>query len=64
MPSPDSSDADDPPWVRWVGRCRTCARAVEADPADVARYTDHGWPRCCGEDMTFGLVRDPPQDPA
>jgi hypothetical protein len=64
MPSPNSSDEDDPPPVRWVGRCRTCGKTVAAEPRDVARYMDHGWPRCCGEDMTLTLVREPPTDPA
>ena len=62
MPPPDPPD--DPPAVRWLGRCRACRRSVEADAADVRRYVDEGWPRCCGHDLTFELLRAPPDDPA
>jgi hypothetical protein len=64
MPSPDPPDADVPPPVRWVGRCPRCGRTVEADSADLAQSMERGWPRCCGADMAFGLVREAPESTA
>jgi hypothetical protein len=42
-------------------RCHAFGNTVECRPADLLRFTQTGWLKCCGDVMTlFGLEEMPP----
>jgi hypothetical protein len=44
-------------------RCLTCGNTVECKPADLLRFTQTGWLRCCGDVMTLFTPAAKPGDP-
>ena len=56
-PAGDWRGADGP---RRLVRCFTCGRSEDVSSADLVGYMQTGWPRCCGEVMTYFLEADPP----
>jgi hypothetical protein len=49
---------------KWVGllRCLKCGNTVECRPADLLRFTQTKWLRCCDEVMTL-FTPEPPGKP-
>ena len=41
-------------------RCLTCGNTVECKPADLLRFAQTHWLRCCGEVMTLFTPADLP----
>lgn len=41
-------------------RCDVCGSNVECSVEDLLRFTQSGWPKCCGAVMTFYTAADPP----
>jgi hypothetical protein len=42
--------------VKSVLWCEECGRSVAWQPENLLRYAETGWPRCCGEVMSFGRM--------
>ena len=47
---------------RRLVRCATCGRTEPVSALDLAGYTQSGWPRCCGDVMTYYLESELPPD--
>ena len=35
---------------KWL-RCAVCETAIKRPPSELLKYTQTGWPKCCGEVM-------------
>ena len=44
--------------ARRLVMCHTCGRTEAVAAADLPGYMESGWPRCCGEVMTYYLEAD------
>ncbi|HJZ90707.1 MAG TPA: hypothetical protein VKE40_07510 [Gemmataceae bacterium] len=47
-----------PPPAAKVLRCYACGRTVACTEEEVTRYTQTGWPSCCGETMSLFAPAD------
>ena len=64
---PDQRGAPAGDWTRHsdprrLVRCFACGRSEEVSSADLVGYMQTGWPRCCGEVMTYYLEADRPTE--
>jgi hypothetical protein len=62
---PTDSDPEDAPAPRVnLLRCLVCGNKMECEPADLLRFTQTKWPRCCGQVMPLFMTTDKPDPPA
>ena len=51
-----------PPAPRRLVRCFACERSEGVSSDDLQGYMQSGWPRCCGEVMTYFMEADRPDE--
>lgn len=49
----EQDDREEDLWRLRNLRCHGCGESVQCSAGDILRYTQVGWPMCCGETMTL-----------
>ena len=50
--------------VAGLLHCATCSNLMVCNSVELLRYTQNGWPKCCGEVMPLYTASDKPSDQA